>query len=121
MGKFMLATLVAWISYSRKALWNLHKETLRLIRQPISTPWFVVPLVPLWEFSETLNKEVVILSTPHTTGAGIRTWSLETVQLNLCCNTGIERVGLVESGPNATKAVVLKSSQKQPAAHHPGC
>lgn len=90
-------------------------------RQPICTPWFVIRLVPLWEFSETLNREAIILSTPHTMGAGVRTWSLEAVQLNLRHNTGLEHVGLVGSGPDTAKAIVPKSCQKQPAAQRPGC
>lgn len=111
----------ALISYSEKALWSPSKETLRLVRQPICTPWFVIWLVPLWEFSETLSREAIILSTPHAPGAGVRTWSLEAVQLNLYHNTGLEHPGLVGSAPDTAKAVVLKSCQKQPAAQHPGC
>lgn len=72
-GKFMLDTLVASVSYSKKALWGLFKETLRRIRQPICTPQLVTRVVPLWEFSETLSKEAIILSTRHTTEAGVRT------------------------------------------------
>lgn len=110
----------ALISYSEKALWSPSKETLRLVRQPICTPWFVIWSVPLWEFSETLSREAIILSTPHTPGAGVRTWSLEAVQLNLYHNAGLEHTGWVGSAPDTAKAVVLKSCQKQPAAQHPG-
>lgn len=101
--KFMLDTLAASISYSKKALWSLWPEALRLVRQPICTPWFVIPLVLLWEFSETLSKAAISLSTLHTTGAGVRTWSLEATPLNLGYNTGIEHVGLVEFGSDAQK------------------
>lgn len=119
-GKFMLDTLVASVSYSKKALWGLFKETLRLIRQPICTPQLVIRVIPLWEFSETLSEEAIILSTRHTTEAGVRTWSLEAVQLNWALT--LDRTcGLARSGPDTTKAVILKSCQKQLAAQCPGC
>lgn len=38
MGKFMLDTLAALFSYSKKALWSLSNEMLRHIREIIGTP-----------------------------------------------------------------------------------
>lgn len=41
--------------------------------------------------------------------------------VKFCCNAGIGHVGLVGFGPNTTRAIVLKSCQKQLVAQCPGC
>lgn len=111
----MLDTLVASVSYSKKALWGLFKGDIETHKAAHLYSPTCNRVIPLWEFSESLSKEAIILSTRHITEAGVRTWSLEAVQLNW-----IERVGLLDLAWY-TKAVILKSCQKQLAAQCPGC